>query len=191
MNHHKIALTAVIAIIIVFIAAFAVGFYKTNRDNAMSNRTGNLMSNSMVPGDISLPATDDKQGTDAINPADGKAPDAETKAASNTEDSKTGDVSNAGGKTGATTPTADNEPPLTKADLKDIPEEFQPSESTALEAALVGAEDWVGKVTTHNNDWTTATVLIGPPQSEYVQELNLKWNREGGYYDVVRKKGVQ
>ena len=89
------------------------------------------------------------------------------------------------------TTVASSEPPLTESDLSNIPEEFRPSEPTAQEAALVGTEAWVAKVENHTKDWSSATVKIGPPDSEFVQELQLKWNRKGGYYDVVRKKGIQ
>lgn len=79
-------------------------------------------------------------------------------------------------------------PALTEQDLEGVPDEFRPSQSTALEAALAGHEDWVGKVRSHSADWARATVWIGPPASEYVLQLEVTWNLKGQYYDITGRK---
>jgi hypothetical protein len=85
---------------------------------------------------------------------------------------------------------AASDKPLTEDDLKDVPREFRPGESTALEAALKDHEDWIGKVQSHSNDWSKVTVWIGPPNSEFVAELQYKWNRKGQYYDLISSKDL-
>jgi hypothetical protein len=82
------------------------------------------------------------------------------------------------------------EAPLTEDDLKGIPREYRPGESTALEVALSGHPDWQGKVESHSKDWATAVVRIGPANSEYVSELHLKWSRKGQFYEVAKTKDL-
>lgn len=85
---------------------------------------------------------------------------------------------------------AEAEPQLTEDDLEGIPEEFRPGESTALEAALMGCEDWVGRVQSHSDDWATAVVWIGPPNSEWTWEMHLKWNIELECYELVKQEEI-
>ena len=94
------------------------------------------------------------------------------------------------GKQAAPKTSSSGEAPLTEEDLKGIPREYWPGENTALEVALNGHADWVGKVDSHSKDWATAVVRIGPANSEYVSELHLKWNRSGQYYEVAQTKDL-
>ena len=87
-------------------------------------------------------------------------------------------------------PQPSGDQPLTEDDLRSIPKEFRPGESTAVNVALGDHENWVGKVQRHSGDWATAVVAIGPPDSEAVSELQLKWSRKGQYYEVVQTKDI-
>jgi hypothetical protein len=70
---------------------------------------------------------------------------------------------------------------------EETPEVYQPGEQVAKEAALGYAEqpDWVARVDSHNSDWTSATVSVGPPASEWVYVVSLQWNRNIEAYDLI------
>ncbi len=93
-------------------------------------------------------------------------------------------------KPAAKPPAVAAQKPLTEKDLAGVPEEFRPSESTALEAALVGHEDWIGKIQSHGKDWAGAVVWIGPPNSEWVSAITLKWNVQKQCYEVAKQANV-
>lgn len=79
------------------------------------------------------------------------------------------------------TPDSDNE-------SKKATSAEQPSEDKAVAKALSQCEkDWVTRVVKHSEDWTTATIAVGPPQSEWAGEFDLKWN--GSAYDIVAERG--
>ena len=61
---------------------------------------------------------------------------------------------------------------------EEIPEIYRPGEEVAKEAALGTVEqpDWVAKVAEHSGDYTSATVWVGPPQSEWVWVVRLRWD---------------
>ncbi len=61
----------------------------------------------------------------------------------------------------------------------------EPGEELAKEAALEGHDGWVAKVVENSDDWTTAVVWTGPPESEWVWSVRLQWNPESGSYDSV------
>jgi len=64
----------------------------------------------------------------------------------------------------------------------------QPSREKAVAKALSRCDKgWVTKVMKHSDDWTTATIAVGPPASEWVAEFDLKWN--GSDYDIVAERG--
>jgi len=82
----------------------------------------------------------------------------------------------------------DADGPLTEKDLAGVPEEMRPGDNAVREAALMDTPDWVAKIVEHSSDWSRATVWIGPPASEYVTSLKLKWDRTKQCYDVVSKE---
>ncbi len=73
---------------------------------------------------------------------------------------------------------------------EEIPDIYQPGEEVAQEAALGETPDWVAKVTSHSPDWKTATVWIGPPQSEFLDAVELRWNDELDCYEIVGAEPV-
>ena len=86
--------------------------------------------------------------------------------------------------------------PLTEDDLKSIPKEFRPGESTALDAATSAPTDherveYVGKVKSHSADWSSAVVWIGPPEGEYCFEVHLKWDRVKQRYEVADARSLE
>ncbi len=74
----------------------------------------------------------------------------------------------------------------------DAPDIYQPGEEVAKEAALGYAEqpDWVTRVDKHSDDWRTATVSVGPPASEWVWAMDLRWNDSDLNYDLVETRDV-
>ena len=64
---------------------------------------------------------------------------------------------------------------------------LQPGDQTAREAALeyVREPGWVTRIDSNSADWTTATVSVGPPASEWVWVVNLQWNSNRQAYDLV------
>jgi hypothetical protein len=83
---------------------------------------------------------------------------------------------------------SDADGPLTEKDLAGVPEEMRPGDNAVREAALMDNPDWVARIVEHSSDWSRATVWIGPPASEYVTSLKLKWDRAKQCYDVVSKE---
>ena len=73
---------------------------------------------------------------------------------------------------------------------EEVPEIYQPGEEVAKEAALAESPDWVAKVVEHSEDWKSATVWIGPPESEFVWALKLKWRDDLDCYEVVGSEDV-
>jgi hypothetical protein len=71
-----------------------------------------------------------------------------------------------------------------------VPDIYQPGEEVAKEAALTDTPDWVAKVVEHSEDWKSATVWIGPPQSEFVSALTLRWNDSLDCYELVGTEDV-
>jgi hypothetical protein len=69
----------------------------------------------------------------------------------------------------------------------DVPEIYRPGEEVAKEAALSYVEEpnWVARVDSHSEDWTQATVSVGPPYSEWVYVVTLQWDDEIEAYDSV------
>ncbi|HCU35558.1 MAG TPA: hypothetical protein DGT21_08900, partial [Armatimonadetes bacterium] len=59
-----------------------------------------------------------------------------------------------------------------------------PGKHLATKAALANSPGWVSKVVRHAADWSTAVVWIGPPQSEWVSEVRLRWNSKLGLYEL-------
>lgn len=60
----------------------------------------------------------------------------------------------------------------------------EPGERAAMQAALVGHNGWIGKVTYKTLDWRQVKVLIGPPGSEPITSVMLKWEAKEGAYRV-------
>jgi hypothetical protein len=64
----------------------------------------------------------------------------------------------------------------------------QPGKDKAVAKALSKCDaGWVAKVMSHNADWTRATIAVGPPGSEWVGEVDVKWN--GQEYVVTSSRG--
>lgn len=59
-----------------------------------------------------------------------------------------------------------------------------PGKHLATKTALANSPGWVAKVVRHAADWSTAVVWIGPPQSEWVSEVRLRWNSKLGTYEL-------
>lgn len=81
------------------------------------------------------------------------------------------------------------EPPAAKPQAKPKPKATaKPSQSGVIKAALGQVEHgWVAKVTRHSADWTYATVAVGPPASEWVGEIDVKWT--GRRYKITGNRG--
>jgi hypothetical protein len=77
-----------------------------------------------------------------------------------------------------------NEAPL-PSDEGGRPGIYTPGEEVAKEAALVNYPGWVAKVDRHSSDWQTAVVWVGPPQSEWVSEIRLRWDADKDCYKVI------
>lgn len=71
------------------------------------------------------------------------------------------------------------------------PDIYRPGRDVALEAALVGYEDYVARIESHSSDWKDVEVWIGPPQSEYFFAIKMRWNDAGDYYDVVETLPIE
>ena len=69
----------------------------------------------------------------------------------------------------------------------------RPGEEAAKRAALEFAEvpDWVAKVTEHSSDYATATVLVGPPASEWVWKVGIEWDQSLGSYVLQHMSEVE
>jgi hypothetical protein len=64
----------------------------------------------------------------------------------------------------------------------------QPGETAAKVKALAQCDEgWVAKVMSHSDDWTKVTVAVGPPASEWVGEMDLKWT--GEEYVITESRG--
>ena len=59
-----------------------------------------------------------------------------------------------------------------------------PGKHLATKTALANSPGWVAKVVRHAADWSTAVVWIGPPQSEWVSEVRLRWNSKLDTYEL-------
>jgi hypothetical protein len=87
------------------------------------------------------------------------------------------------------TPTTVAKAPSPETPAADKPT-VQPSEEKAKAKALAESDKtWVTKVVKHSDDWSTATIDVGPPASEWAGEFDLKWN--GSDYDVVAKRALE
>ena len=75
-------------------------------------------------------------------------------------------------------------------DEEQVPDIYKPGEEVAKEAALAESPDWVAKVVEHSDDWKSVTVWIGPPQSEFVWAIKLKWRDDIDCYEVVGSEDV-
>lgn len=60
------------------------------------------------------------------------------------------------------------------------------AQARAVGLAQAPEKNWVVKVSRHSADWKTATVIIGPPASEFVAEYDLKW--DGKHYQVIKQR---
>lgn len=62
-----------------------------------------------------------------------------------------------------------------------------PSARRAIAKVLAKAPEkgWVAKVVRRNADWTEATIMIGPPQSEFVAEVDVRWDWSVRRYNIV------
>lgn len=62
-----------------------------------------------------------------------------------------------------------------------------PSRRRAIAKVLAKAPEpgWVAKVTSHSSDWTEAKILIGPPASEFVEEVSVRWLPAEHKYQIV------
>lgn len=65
----------------------------------------------------------------------------------------------------------------------DVPQTSGPGEAAAKAAALdfIQEPDWVVKVAEHSDDYTTVTLWVGPPASEWVYVVKLSWDQSLGY----------
>lgn len=72
-----------------------------------------------------------------------------------------------------------------------VPDIYQPGPEVAREAALMDYPDWVARIVDHSSDYGQVVVWIGPPNSEWVAELHLKWNIEGQYYDLISEQPLE
>jgi hypothetical protein len=62
-----------------------------------------------------------------------------------------------------------------------------PSEDKAIAAMLkLCDKGWVAKIVSHSSDWTKVTVKSGPPASEWIGEVDLKWT--GSEYEVIGER---
>lgn len=59
-----------------------------------------------------------------------------------------------------------------------------PGKELAVQTALANSPGWTAKVVRHAADWRTAVVWIGPPQSEWVGEVRLRWRDKLGVYEL-------
>ncbi len=78
-----------------------------------------------------------------------------------------------------------DEGPIAQEEEEEVPDIYQPGEEVAKEAALADTPDWVARVVKHSSDWKTATVWVGPPQSEFMWAIKLRWTDELDCYDIV------
>ena len=87
-------------------------------------------------------------------------------------------------------PGPNSEAPIDIGAPGDVPRIYQPGEEIAKEAAVGYAEqpDWLARVEEHSDDWQTATVVVGPPASEWVWEMDLRWNDSDLDYDLVETR---
>lgn len=62
-----------------------------------------------------------------------------------------------------------------------------PSARRAIAKVLAKAPEkgWVTKIVRRNADWTEATIMIGPPQSEFVAEVDVRWDWSVRRYNIV------
>ncbi len=71
----------------------------------------------------------------------------------------------------------------------DVPDDTgrtQPTEDLAKEAALAHIDQpgWLTKVTDHSGDWSTATLWVGPPASEWVYRVRMRWDSGAEGYAI-------
>lgn len=77
--------------------------------------------------------------------------------------------------------------PVPSESTEVAPPAAAPSEALAHKAALARFDEgWVAKTIIHSEDWTKATVAVGPPASEWVGEMDLVWN--GTKYEVAAER---
>lgn len=74
---------------------------------------------------------------------------------------------------------------------EEVPDLYQPGPEVAVEAALMDYPDWVAQIVDHSSDYRQVIVWVGPPASEWVAELQLEWNMEGQYYDMVSEHPLE
>lgn len=67
-----------------------------------------------------------------------------------------------------------------------------PSARRAIAKVLAKAPEkgWVAKIVRRNADWTEATILIGPPHSEFVAEVDVRWDWSVRRYNIVGQRPV-
>jgi hypothetical protein len=67
-----------------------------------------------------------------------------------------------------------------------------PSARRAIAKVLAKAPEpgWVGKVTRRSADYTEVTVMIGPPQSEFVAEMDVRWDWSVRRYNIVARRSL-
>ena len=85
---------------------------------------------------------------------------------------------------------ADEGPLAQEDEEEEVPDIYRPGEEVALEAALTATPDWVGKVAEHSADWKSVTVWIGPPASEWLTEVELRWNDSLDCYEVAAAAAI-
>lgn len=66
----------------------------------------------------------------------------------------------------------------------------KPGEAAAKKAALAGHSSWVAKVKYFSPDWQRAKVWIGPPASEFVTAVVLRWDPKKNVYIVENMEGI-
>ena len=65
-----------------------------------------------------------------------------------------------------------------------------PSEKAAIaQMRALCEKDWVIKVVSHSDDWKTVVLMAGPPQSEFIGEVEFQW--QDNEYKVVREKSYE
>ncbi len=87
-----------------------------------------------------------------------------------------------------------NEGPVAQVEdgeAENVPDIYRPGPEVAIEAALVGREEWVAKVQSKTADWKNVTIYIGPPESEWVGEVKMKWDDNIDSYRVVEENALE
>lgn len=68
----------------------------------------------------------------------------------------------------------------------------QPSRKRAMAKCLAQApgSGWVARASDNSGDWTECTVMIGPPNSEFVEQFHLRWVPSRHNYAITGRSSI-